>query len=413
MEIIAFDKPSTGGTVDTLVRGGDATPIMPMDTLQQIAQRLRESEHTLIVFPYASDAKEGGDALGSALALFGYLKKIGKKADIVAHGFEPSGRLSFLPHVQNVQVQIARPQNYTLRIKTANAKLKELSYGIKNDALEIYLTPEHGALSDKDIELQRGKYSYDTIVTLDAPDLPTLGKLFEEHSELFYGTPIINIDHHAGNEQYGQINLVDINAAATGEVMAGVLRAMGAHHIDSEIATNLFAAIFLKTHGFKNPTITPNTLKLAAELIQLGARREEIMKNVFRSRSLASLRLWGRALAHLKHDPITKLTWSTLTTREILESGGDVRELPDVIEELIFTSPEASLMALIYEEAEGRVCVMLANKKPRQGGAHALPWDILETTHGLTKYCLLKHDLLSAEREVVEKLNSTLKLLPH
>lgn len=384
---------------------------MPMDIHQQIAQRLRESEHTLIAFPYASGAKESGDALGSSLALFGYLQKIGKAADVAAHGFEPSERLGFLPHVSAVQARLAHPQNYTLRVKTESAKLKELSYGIKNGALEIYLTPEHGILKAEDIELHQGKYKYDTIVTLDAPDLSSLGKLFEEHSSFFYATPIINIDHHASNEQYGQINFVDINAAATGEIIANMLKTIGSHHIDDHIATNLFAAIFLKTHGFKNPTISPNTLKVAAELIQLGARREEIMKHVFRARSLASLRLWGKALAHLKHDPTTKLTWSTLTLREILESGGDVRELPDVIEELIFTSPEASLVSLIYEEAEGRTCVMLASKK---AGAlpHALPWEVLETTHGLTKYCLLNQNLLSAEREVVDKLQGMLKLIP-
>ena len=384
---------------------------MAQEVLQQIAQRLRESEHTLVAFPYATGARESGDAVGSALALQGFLSKIGKKADLAASGFEQSPKLAFLPGTHLVQNSLTKPRHYTVRVKTANAKLKELSYGIKDDALEIYLTQEQGVLTSQDIELQRGKYKYDTIVTLDAPDLPALGKLFEEHSEFFYGTPIINIDHHSGNEQYGQINLVDINAAATGEVLAEVLKSIGGHHIDEHIATNLFAAIFLKTQGFKNPTITPSTLKLAAELIQLGARREEIMKNVFRSRSLASLRLWGKAMAHLKHDPVTKLTWSTLTTREILESGGDVRELPDVIEELIFTSPEASLVTLIYEETEGKICVMLANKN---GGREfrALPWEVLETAHGLTKYCLLKYDLLSAEREVVGKLQSMLKLLP-
>lgn len=384
---------------------------MPMDTLQQISERLQESEHPLIVFPYAGGGKESADAVGSALALFGYLKKLGKHPEIVSHGFTPSERFAFLPDASAIQTTLSKPHHYTLRVKTGAAKIKELNYGTTADGIEIYLNAEGGGIEARDIELTPGAYPYDTIITVDAPDLPSLGKLFEEHSGLFYGTPIINIDHHASNEQYGQINLVDINAAATGEIIADALKHMDGHHVDEHIATNLFAAIFLKTHGFKNPTISPNTLKVAAELIGLGARREEIMKHVFRSRSLSSLRLWGRALAHLKHDPTTHLTWSTLTAREILESGGDVRELPDVIEELIFTSPEASLMAILYEETEHRICVLLANKKSGMQ-PHALPWDILETTHGLTKYCLLNHDLVSAEREVVDKLQSMLKLIP-
>lgn len=384
---------------------------MPMDTLQQISQRLQESEHTLIAFPYASGAKESGDALGSALALYGYLKKLGKKADLVAQGYEVPEKLKFLPHATLVQPALARPQNYTLRVNMRGAPLKEISHGLRDGALEIHLTPEHGMLKSEDIELHSGRYPYDTIVTLDAPDLPALGKLFEEHAELFYGTPIINIDHHAQNEQYGQINLLDINAAATGEIVASMLHSMKAHHLDEHMATNLFAAMFLKTQGFKSPATTSNTLKVAAELISLGARREEIMRNVFRSRSLASLRLWGKALAHLKHDPARGLAWSTLTQREILESGGEVRELPEVIEELIFTAPEANLVALLYEETENRICVMLAAKKAVPQ-THALPWEALETAPGLTKYCLVNHTLLSAEREVLDKLQAMLKLLP-
>ncbi len=390
-----------------------ATPIMPMEVIQQIAQRLSESDRTLIAFPFNAQSKESGDALGSALALYRYIQKLGKHVDLVSPDFAP-GRFTFLPHATEVRGSLEIPRRYTLRVNTANAPLKEWSYGLKDGALELYLTPESGELKSEDLALTREQYGYDTIITLDTPDLHALGSLFEKHADLFYKTPIVNIDHHAGNEQYGQINLVDINAGATGEIVADLFKTIGGQNIDQDIATNLFAAIFLKTGGFKHPTITPNTLKLAAELITLGARREEIMKNLFRSRSLASLRLWGRALAHLKHDPFTKLTWSTLTMREILESGGDVRELPDVIEELIFTSPEASLVALIHEESEGKICVMLATKKsPRLGGAHALPWQMLSTSPGLTRYCLTGHDLISAEREVVEKLNGMLKLLPH
>ncbi len=239
-----------------------------------------------------------------------------------------------------------------------------------------------------------------------------LGKLFHEHPELFYRTPIINIDHHPENEQYGQINLVDINAAATGEIVAGLLKTQGAARVDEHIATHLFSAIFLKTNGFKHPSVTPATLKLAAELLQYGARREEIMKNMFRSRTLASLRLWGKALAHLKYDPELRLAWATLTTREILESGGKLDELPDVIEELIFTSPEARLVALIYEDGSNSICVLLGTKRAAPSPGYTLPWQIVENVPGRTRYCIAGQDLVLAEREVVDKLKGMLKLLP-
>lgn len=383
---------------------------MAQEVMQQIAQRLQESERILIAFAHSSARKESCDGLGSALALYRYLRAIGKQVEMVSTGFSP-GRFAFLPHATEVRGNIFAPRRHTVRIRTDRAPIKEWSYGLKEGALELYLTPQQGAISKEDVEVHEERYGYDTVITLDAPDLPSLGSLFHEHGELFYKTPIINIDHHPENEQYGQINLIDINASSTGEIIAGLFKQIAPHRIDPEIATHLFAAIFLKTGGFKNPTITPQTLKLAAELIGLGARREEIMQNVFRARSLASLKLWGRALAHLKFDSELKLAWSTLTLREIIDTGGDVRDLPDVIEELIFTSPEARLVALIHEETECRICVMIAAKKTAMQ-PHALPWEILETTAGLTKYCMPNRDLIAAEREVIEKLQGLLKLLP-
>lgn len=386
---------------------------MAQEVVQQIAQRLQEAEHILLAFPYASDLKESGDSLGSALALYGYLQKLGKRAELAAAGFDPQGRLKFLPQAQAVQSILKRPPHYTLRVKTAPAQFKEFSYAMKESGLEIYLTPEQeqSVLRPEDLELTRGQYKYDTIVTLNTPDLAALGQLFEAHAELFYRTPIINLDHHSSNEQYGQINYVNINAAATGELLTEMLQTIGHPLLDADMATNLFAAIFLKTHGFKNPTITPNTLKLAAELLGLGARREELMQQVYRSRSLSALKLWGKALAHLKHDPETRLTWSTLTEREILESSGALEDLPEVIEELIFTSPEALITALLYEESAGRICVLLASKKPSLS-PRALPWEVLETSSSRTKYCLFNQTLASAERAVIDKLKEMLKLLP-
>ncbi|MBI4135249.1 DHH family phosphoesterase [Candidatus Uhrbacteria bacterium] len=385
---------------------------MPMDIHQQIAERLAGSERTLIAFPQVGAHKESGDALGSALALYRYLRGIGKQAEMVSPDFAP-GRFAFLPHATEVLPALHTPRRHTVRIKTDRAPIKEWSYGLKEGALEVYLTPEQGTFSKDDVEVEEERYGYDHIVTLDTPDLPALGPLFREHGELFYKTPIINIDHHPENEQYGQINLIDINAGATGEIIAEMLKLIAPRQIDQEIATNLFAAIFLKTGGFKTPSVTPNTLKLAAELITLGARREEIMQNLFRARSLASLKLWGRALAHLKFDPQYKIAWSSLTTREILETGGDLRDLPEVIEELIFTAPEARLVALLYEESAGRVCVLLASRKAATTPSpHALPWEMLETAPGRTKYCVLVPDLIAAEQEVMDKLKGMLRFLP-
>jgi len=94
----------------------------------------------------------------------------------------------------------------------------------------------------------------------------------------------------------------------------------------------------------------------ASALMSLGARREEIVNNLYRSKSLNVLKLWGRVLARLSSALDNKLIWSTLSAADFLKTSSTEKDLTDVIDELIISIPQAKVIAIIYEnQAEGEI----------------------------------------------------------
>lgn len=142
------------------------------------------------------------------------------------------------------------------------------------------------------------KKPFDLIMTFDAGDLRHCGI-----DQILPGAPqgykLVDIDHHATNARYGDLNLVFTNACSTAEV---VYRFLEANHIfiDPEIATSLLTGIFTDTMTFANAATTTEGMEAASALCAAGARKNEILQKLFKNRSLDGLKLWGLALSRLK-----------------------------------------------------------------------------------------------------------------
>ncbi|MDP2766655.1 MAG: hypothetical protein Q8O41_04270, partial [Candidatus Methanoperedens sp.] len=63
--------------------------------------------------------------------------------------------------------------------------------------------------TEDDISSRSSGFKYDLIIALDTADLESLGQIYDNDTEFFYKTPIINIDHHSENEEFGQINFIE------------------------------------------------------------------------------------------------------------------------------------------------------------------------------------------------------------
>jgi phosphoesterase RecJ-like protein len=159
---------------------------------------------------------------------------------------------------------------------------------------------------------------------------------------------VVNIDHHASNDGFGEINLVDPKASATGQVVYRLLAAMGCP-VSPETATNLYAALLTDTGGFRHENTTEAALRLGADLVALGANAGWVALKSYKSRTLPQLRLEGLAIAQTRTESEGRLVWSEITTAMLEEAGATMQEAEGVIDQL--QTVEAMKIAILFKQA--------------------------------------------------------------
>lgn len=321
---------------------------------QQIFEQIKKAENILISF----GKNWNKDGIASALALFLFFKKIGKKADIVAeeniNKEKNNDIFSFLPESKKIKTEVEDLKKFIISLDISETKINQIKYNIDEDKkkLNFIISPVNGFFSEKDVSSSISGFKYDLIIVLDTPDLESLGKFYENNTDFFYKTPIINIDHGSNNEEFGQINHIELTSVSTAEILFSLFEKYEEKIMDEDIATCLLTGIISKTKSFKTANITPKTLLITSKLISGGARREEIVNKLYRSKSINILKLWGRVLARLNSDLDSSLVWSVLTKIDFIKTGAKENDLQDVIEELIVNIPKAKIIVLIYENPE-------------------------------------------------------------
>ncbi len=318
---------------------------MALNDFQQLTKTLEESKYILLMF----NSSEQGDALAGALALKRFLTKEHKQVDIACSDFVLPKNLRFLPGSETIQPELTHLQKFILKVDVSKAPIDTLSYDVKDNWLSIYLTPKHGAITRQELRTAQTTFKYDLIITVGVPDLESLGDIFFNNTDLFYKTPIINIDHQADNERYGHINLVDLTTTSVAEIIYGYCKNIPSMVIDAELATILLTGMTIATKSFKQPHLAPQTLAAAGELVERGADREKIIQHLYRTRSVSALKLWGHALTHLQTDPALGLVCTTLTRDDFVRSGATPEDLHGMVDELLSTAPEAHLILILYE----------------------------------------------------------------
>jgi nanoRNase/pAp phosphatase (c-di-AMP/oligoRNAs hydrolase) len=289
---------------------------------------------------------------------------------------------------------------------------------VVGDKLRIHVTPKEGGFAPADVASEHKDYKYDLVVTLDTPEYGALGSLFSDHAEFFYARPVANIDHAPSNERFGNMNLVDITASSCCEAVYGLCAADGQHFLDPDMATCLLTGIISKTHSFKTATVTPRTLDIASRLMAAGARREDIVSNLYRTRSIAALKLWGRALARIKYDAELRTARTVLVRQDFIHAGAKEEDLTGVVEELIANSPEAEIIALIYEQDAAHA----------PSGVDSICAIVTSDTHGdvagmfaalkpdgdrkIARLCFPGGAIVEAEKTVLEAIRTALKKKP-
>lgn len=321
---------------------------MELTPKQQALERIKNAKKILLLTHENPD----GDALGSLLALSTALKQMDKVVTPVVYESVPPV-FHFLPGVDALATAPPLRGDFVIFLDTVNTG--DVKLGYKRDetrqGIRIVMSPEHGIIRPEDIRFEPASYDIDLIITLDCNSIDRLGEFYNQHTSLFYETPLVNIDHHADNEQFGAVNWVDVTATSTAEILVSLMEALGrdVQLIDADVATNLLTGIITDTGSFKNQNTTPKSLTVAAQLVAAGARQQEIVHHLFKVKPISTLKLWGRALANLQERPDLRVLWTRVSKEDITESGADPSETKGLVDEMLKTAEGVAFVFVLKE----------------------------------------------------------------
>ncbi len=218
-----------------------------------------------------------GDATGSVTALVLILEAMGKR--VTAFLPEPvSKSLAFLPAAERVVTD---------------------SMSINWDDFDLYLS-----------------------VDAAEPKLTGLMELYPSRpSEL----TLVNFDHHHTNPGYGDVNIIDRTAPATCAMLYEWFVLAG-YPMDRRAATCLLVGILTDTGTFSNPATNELALGAASDLMLKGANVTRVLNEVVRSKTLQSLKVWGKALERLREHPTLNIVSTVITRQELEESSAESLE---------------------------------------------------------------------------------------
>ncbi len=315
---------------------------------------LKNAKNILIVPSTPMD----GDSIGSALAMMSVLRKLGKTVTVASADKIPEA-LKFLPLIDQIQTDISVSNDFVISLNTQNSEVDHLKYEVEQDRINIIVTPKQGNFSGHDISFPDAGQSFDLILTVDTGDLVQLGKLLEAHKTLFETVPMLNIDHHASNGKFGTYNLVDPEVAAATQILTPIIQELEKQHgeelLDEDVATLLLVGIVTDTGSFQHTNTSPEAFEVAADLLERGARQQEIIKHIYKTKSLATLKLWGRVLSKIQYNNEAKLVYSTITQQDLTDTGAESSDSGGIIDELMSNAPDAEVVMLLKEKEPGLV----------------------------------------------------------
>jgi phosphoesterase RecJ-like protein len=171
---------------------------------------------------------------------------------------------------------------------------------------------------------------------------------------------VVNIDHHPGNTGYGALNLVDLPAAAVGEIVADLLDLLR-WPLTPGIATNLWVSLVSDTGSFRYGNTTPKALALGARLVAAGASPGAVTEFLFEAQPLATLRLEKLVLGTLELHAEGRVATAELPKRFLTESGAGAEETEGLVNRARGIAGVLAA-ALIREGESGEVRCSLRSK---------------------------------------------------
>ncbi|MFB3853000.1 MAG: bifunctional oligoribonuclease/PAP phosphatase NrnA [Vicinamibacterales bacterium] len=272
---------------------------------REIVGRIRLEIERRQRFLITSHVRPDGDSIGSQMAMAYALEALGKEVRVVNRDPAPAG-LKLFPGVSRIEIG------------------------------------------------DRVEGPFDAAIVMECGDLDRTGIAGIDR---YY---IINIDHHPGNSRYGALNWFDGTAAACGEMVYAVIKALGVS-VSLEIATHIYVAILTDTGSFHYSTISPRTFDICREALEAGVDPVAIARTVFDSNNVGRLRLFGAVLNSIEIDPSGRLAVIHVD-REMARSSGGTYDDTEGLINLPLTVPEIQAVVFFKEWEDGTYRVSMRSK---------------------------------------------------
>lgn len=274
-----------------------------------LIQTLQDNERFAVISHFRPD----GDAIGSTLAMGLLLQSLGKKVQMWNADPVPR-RYDFLTGVDLIQ-------------------------------------PLPPALPD---DLQ-------VLICVDSGDLKRIGN---EAMELFNKAAFtINIDHHHTNTRYAKVNVVEGGAAACGCIILKLVHALGVE-LTRPMAEALYAAISTDTGSFQYSSTTPEVMRMAAELMEVGVDVGDINRRIYQEIPPTSFITQREVLNNMVVEENGTISHYSMPAGRKAELGVGLEDCKDLVD--IIRVMQGVKVAVIFEDLEnGLIRVSLRSKDPQ------------------------------------------------
>lgn len=194
-----------------------------------------------------------------------------------------------------------------------------------NDTIEKHLAFIGG---DYEVYDENKAYNHDLALCLDCGAIDRLGnreKLFNEIGKS------VNIDHHKTNTNFADVNYVNANASATGEILTELFDKMGVK-LNDKIARYLYISIASDTGCFKYSNVTAKTMRTAADLLEYDFDHAEEVRLLFDTYTLPVLKFRAEITQNVHSYENGKISVATVDDALVQKYGLDIKESPNIVD---------------------------------------------------------------------------------
>ncbi|HEX7259769.1 MAG TPA: DHH family phosphoesterase [Candidatus Saccharimonadia bacterium] len=242
---------------------------------QQTSEAIRQADTILLM----TGQHPNIDQVASTIALAAILRKFGKKVTTVISDDIPAAS-RFLP-THLIERDLGGMRDFIVQVDLSNAEVDKLKYAIAEGKLNINITPFSGGFSQRDVTFTYGDLHFDLVIVLGVLSYSRIDKVYVQNAEMMRHIPLINIDFHRINEQYGAVNLLETSAASLAEILIALAESLQSGLIDADIATTMLTALYAATDRFTAVHTTAKTMTVAAQMVAGGADHQKVVKHLF------------------------------------------------------------------------------------------------------------------------------------